>query len=104
MSWGGQAGGRRWWGRARGGGYGTSGAGAGPVGEGVLRTFYLNDLTVFGATNRPRGVFAGLVSLMNAARIRPLRPDLLDALPEGPPEIAPPAAAPWGWTATRPGA
>ncbi|MFN7595286.1 MAG: alcohol dehydrogenase catalytic domain-containing protein, partial [Cereibacter sp.] len=50
----------------------TSGAVAGPVVQGDLRTVYLNDLTVFGATHQPREVFAGLVSLINAARIRPV--------------------------------
>ena len=55
-----------------GGRYATSGAVAGPVVQGDLRTVYLNDLTVFGATHQPREVFAGLVSLINAARIRPV--------------------------------
>jgi len=55
-----------------GGRFATSGAVAGPVVQGDLRTVYLNDLTVFGATHQPREVFAGLVSLINAARIRPV--------------------------------
>jgi alcohol dehydrogenase len=55
-----------------GGRYATSGAVAGPVVQGDLRTVYLNDLTVFGATHQPREVFAGLVSLINTARIRPV--------------------------------
>jgi alcohol dehydrogenase len=40
--------------------------------QGDLRTVYLNDLTVFGATHQPREVFAGLVTLINTARIRPV--------------------------------
>ncbi|MCA3451804.1 MAG: zinc-binding dehydrogenase [Rhodobacter sp.] len=55
-----------------GGRYATSGAVAGPLVQGDLRTVYLNDLTVFGATHQPREVFAGLVSLINTARIRPV--------------------------------
>ena len=55
-----------------GGRYATSGAVAGPVVQGDLRTVYLNDLTVFGATHQPREVFAGLVTLINTARIRPV--------------------------------
>ena len=55
-----------------GGRYATSGAVAEPVVQGDLRTVYLNDLTVFGATHQPREVFAGLVTLINTARIRPV--------------------------------
>jgi alcohol dehydrogenase len=55
-----------------GGRYATSGAVAGPLVQGDLRTIYLNDLTIFGATHQPPEVFAGLVSLINAARIRPV--------------------------------
>jgi len=55
-----------------GGRYATSGAVAGPIVQGDLRTIYLNDLTVFGATHQPREVFAGLVTLINTARIRPI--------------------------------
>jgi alcohol dehydrogenase len=39
---------------------------------GDLRTIYLNDLTLHGATHQPREVFAGLVTLINTARIRPV--------------------------------
>lgn len=55
-----------------GGRYATSGAVGGPVVTGDLRTIYLNDLTIFGATNQPGDVFAGLVELINAGRLRPL--------------------------------
>ena len=55
-----------------GGRYATSGAVAGPIVKGDLRTIYLNDLTIFGATHQPREVFAGLVTLINTARIRPV--------------------------------
>lgn len=55
-----------------GGRYATSGAVAGPMVTGDLRTVYLNDLTIFGCTNQPREVFAGLVTIINAARIRPV--------------------------------
>jgi alcohol dehydrogenase len=55
-----------------GGRYATSGAVAGPLVQGDLRTIYLNDLTILGATHQPRDVFAGLVALINAGRIRPV--------------------------------
>ena len=55
-----------------GGRYATSGAVGGPVVQGDLRTIYLNDLTLFGATHQPREVFAGLVTIINTARIRPV--------------------------------
>ena len=55
-----------------GGRYATSGAVAGPMVKGDLRRIYLNDLTLFGATHQPREVFAGLVSIINTARIRPV--------------------------------
>ncbi|MDP4033554.1 MAG: zinc-binding dehydrogenase [Pseudorhodobacter sp.] len=55
-----------------GGRYATSGAVAGPMVRGDLRTVYLNDLTLYGATHQPREVFAGLVTLINTARIRPV--------------------------------
>lgn len=55
-----------------GGRYATSGAVAGPMVAGDLRTVYLNDLTLLGCTHQPREVFAGLVTLINAARIRPV--------------------------------
>lgn len=57
---------------APGGRYATSGAVGGPMVTGDLRTVYLNDLTIFGCTNQPREVFAGLVTIINAARIRPV--------------------------------
>ncbi|MCF1708490.1 zinc-binding dehydrogenase [Tabrizicola sp. J26] len=55
-----------------GGRYATSGAVGGPLVTGDLRTIYLNDLTIFGATNQPRDVFARLVELINGARVRPV--------------------------------
>ena len=55
----------------RGGRYVTSGAIAGPVVEIDLRTLYLNDLELVGATVYPPEVFAGLVDLVNAGRVRP---------------------------------
>lgn len=55
-----------------GGRYATSGAVAGPMVKGDLRRIYLNDLTIFGATQQPPEVFAGLVTIINTARIRPL--------------------------------
>ncbi len=55
-----------------GGRYATSGAVAGPMVTGDLRTVYLNDLTILGCTHQPREVFAGLVTIINAARIRPV--------------------------------
>lgn len=55
-----------------GGRYATSGAVGGPLVKGDLRRIYLNDLTIHGATHQPREVFAGLVTIINTARIRPL--------------------------------
>jgi alcohol dehydrogenase len=55
-----------------GGRYATSGAVAGPMVRGDLRRIYLNDLTVYGATHQPREVFAGLVTIINTARLRPV--------------------------------
>jgi NADPH:quinone reductase-like Zn-dependent oxidoreductase len=55
-----------------GGRYAVSGAIAGPIVEMDLRTIYLNDLTLFGCTCTPREVFAQLVALVNAGRVRPL--------------------------------
>lgn len=55
-----------------GGRYATSGAVAGPMVKGDLRQVYLNDLTIYGATHQPREVFAGLVTIINTARIRPV--------------------------------
>ena len=55
-----------------GGRYATSGAVAGPMVKGDLRRIYLNDITIYGATHQPREVFAGLVTIINTARIRPV--------------------------------
>ena len=55
-----------------GGRYATSGAVAGPLVKGDLRSIYLNDLTLHGATHQPREVFAGLVTLINRGAIRPV--------------------------------
>lgn len=55
-----------------GGRYATSGAIAGPMVEGDLRTIYLNDLTLFGCTHQAPEVFAGLVTIINSAAVRPL--------------------------------
>jgi len=55
----------------RGGRYVTSGAIAGPVVDVDLRTLYLNDLEMYGATVYPPSVFAGLIELVNAGRVRP---------------------------------
>jgi alcohol dehydrogenase len=55
-----------------GGRYATSGAIAGPMVEGDLRTVYLNDLTLFGCTHQSREVFAGLVTIINTGGLRPV--------------------------------
>jgi NADPH:quinone reductase-like Zn-dependent oxidoreductase len=55
-----------------GGRYATSGAVGGPLVQGDLRRIYLNDLTIHGATHQPREVFAGLVTIINTARLRPV--------------------------------
>jgi alcohol dehydrogenase len=55
-----------------GGRYATSGAIAGPLVEADLRTIYLNDLTIYGCTFTPHHVFAELVGLVNAGRVKPL--------------------------------
>lgn len=55
-----------------GGRYATSGAVAGPMVKGDLRRIYLNDLTIHGAAQQPREVFAGLVTIVSTARIRPV--------------------------------
>lgn len=52
--------------------YATSGAIAGPLVQADLRTIYLNDLTLFGCTFTPHAVFAELVGLVNAGKIKPL--------------------------------
>ena len=55
-----------------GGRYAISGAIAGPIVTMDLRTIYLNDLTVYGCTFTPSEVFAELVGLINAGRLKPL--------------------------------
>ena len=57
---------------ARGGRYVTSGAIAGPVVELDLRTLYLKDLELWGATVMPREVFVNLVKLIEQGILRPL--------------------------------
>ena len=56
----------------RGGRYVTSGAIAGPIVDLDLRTLYLNDLELWGATVMPRGIFGTLVKLIEQKKIRPL--------------------------------
>jgi len=56
----------------RGGRYVTSGAIAGPVVELDLRTLYLNDLEIFGATVFPPQVFADLIDHIESGEVRPL--------------------------------
>jgi NADPH:quinone reductase-like Zn-dependent oxidoreductase len=57
---------------ARGGRYVTSGAIAGPIVELDLRTLYLKDLELQGATVMPIGIFATLVGYIEREEIRPL--------------------------------
>ena len=56
----------------RGGRYVTSGAIAGPIVELDLRTLYLKDLEMHGATVMPVGIFKNLVSYIENSEIRPL--------------------------------
>jgi len=56
----------------RGGRYVTSGAIAGPIVELDLRTLYLKDLEMHGATVMPVGIFENLVSTIEKGEIRPL--------------------------------
>jgi NADPH:quinone reductase-like Zn-dependent oxidoreductase len=56
----------------RGGRYVTSGAIAGPLVELDLRTLYLEDLTLHGATVMPPGIFQALVGHIERGEIRPL--------------------------------
>jgi NADPH:quinone reductase-like Zn-dependent oxidoreductase len=56
----------------RGGRYVCSGAIAGPMVELDLRTFYLRDLTLVGATAPPPGVLADLAGYIERREIRPL--------------------------------
>ena len=57
---------------ARGGRYVTSGAIAGPLVELDLRSLYLKDLTLLGATVMPVGIFESLVGYIERQEIRPL--------------------------------
>jgi NADPH:quinone reductase-like Zn-dependent oxidoreductase len=57
---------------ARGGRYVTSGAIAGPVVDLDLRSLYLKDLTLLGATVMPVGIFESLVGYIEREEIRPL--------------------------------
>jgi NADPH:quinone reductase-like Zn-dependent oxidoreductase len=56
----------------RGGRYVTSGAIAGPIVELDLRTLYLKDLEMHGATVLPPGIFDNLVGYIERGDIRPL--------------------------------
>jgi NADPH:quinone reductase-like Zn-dependent oxidoreductase len=56
----------------RGGRYVTSGAIAGPIVELDLRTLYLKDLEMHGATVMPLGIFENLVGYIEKGDIRPL--------------------------------
>lgn len=55
-----------------GGRYAVSGAIAGPLVSGDLRTIYLNDLTLHGCTYQSPEVFAGLVTMINRGDLRPV--------------------------------
>ncbi|MFC6688483.1 alcohol dehydrogenase family protein [Jhaorihella thermophila] len=55
-----------------GGHYAASGAIAGPMVTGDLRDIYLKDLTLHGSTFQPVEVFARLVDVINAGRLKPL--------------------------------
>ncbi len=55
-----------------GGRYVCSGAIAGPLVGLDMRTLYLNDLTLFGATYQDPAVFSGLVGYIERSEIRPL--------------------------------
>jgi len=57
---------------ARGGRYVASGAIAGPMVDLDLRSLYLKDLTLFGATVMPVGIFQSLVGYIEREEIRPL--------------------------------
>jgi NADPH:quinone reductase-like Zn-dependent oxidoreductase len=56
----------------RGGHYTTAGAIAGPLVSLDLRTLYLHDLTMHGATVLPPEVFANLISYIERGEIRPI--------------------------------
>jgi len=55
----------------RGGRYVTSGAIAGPIVDLDLRTLYLNDLEMHGATVFPPSVFADLMDIVSSGKITP---------------------------------
>lgn len=57
---------------ARGGRYTCAGAIANPMIDFDLRTFYLKDITMTGATVVPAGIFANLVSYIERQEIQPL--------------------------------
>ncbi|MDJ0956540.1 MAG: alcohol dehydrogenase family protein [Arenicellales bacterium] len=57
---------------ARGGRYVTSGAIAGPIVDLDLRTLYLKDLELWGATVMPQDVFARLVDMIEQRKLKPL--------------------------------
>lgn len=57
---------------ANGGRYVTSGAIAGPIVELDLRTLYLKDLELWGATVMPQDIFKRLITLIEGGRLRPL--------------------------------
>ena len=59
----------------RGGRYACSGAIAGPIVRFDLRDFYLNDITMSGATITPPGLFADLVGYIERGEIKPLLAD-----------------------------
>lgn len=59
----------------RGGHYTTAGAIAGPIVSLDLRTLYLHDLTMHGATVLPPEVFANLVSYVESGEVRPVIAD-----------------------------
>ncbi|MGH6718489.1 MAG: zinc-binding dehydrogenase, partial [Alphaproteobacteria bacterium] len=56
----------------RGGRYTCSGAIAGPVVDFDLRVFYLNDLTLTGATVVPAGMFKALVGYIERGELKPV--------------------------------
>lgn len=56
----------------RGGRYATSGAVAGPIVSLDLRTLYLRDITMYGATAWDREVFPNLVSYLERNEVRPV--------------------------------
>ena len=69
---------------ARGGRYVTSGAIAGPSVDLDLRTLYLKDLDLLGATVMPVGIFESLVGYIEAEEIRPMlaKTFALDEIPQ----------------------